>query len=151
MKKIFQLITVLVVISFTLIAYAEDKPAEKASDKPEEKVKTGIIASTSTSPGSISIDVDTSGSSPGDDINVISASISRVKKNECVVKLTNGGEKTYSVSYAVEGVNKRGMKTLSKSFSASVAPKATKENSVSGCNEDLNLSVNLKSAKASGK
>lgn len=122
--------------------------AEQAAEKKEDKIKTGVIASTGTTAQSASINVDTSGSSPGDEVSAISGSVSRVKRNECVARVLNNGTKTYAVSFAVEGINKRGLKTLSKSYSATIAPKGVAEKNVSGCNEDLDLYVNLKSAKA---
>lgn len=155
MKKFFKVFLLLAVIGFSSTAFAEDtaleeKPIEAKTEKPE-KVKTGIIASTITTGRPTAIDVETSGSSPGDEVSAVSGSISHSKKNTCIARILNNGKKTYSVTFSVEGINKRGLKTLSRNFSATVAPKGVAERSVDGCHEDLSLAVNLKSAKPLGK
>lgn len=132
---------------------APAKSSSDAASKKEEKkelVKTGVIASSSTIPDRGAVDVETSGSSPGDETSVVTGSISRTGRTECTAKIINNGEKSYSVSFAVEGTNKRGAKVLSRYFSATVKPKGTVEKVVTGCAEDLNMGVNLKSARASG-
>ena len=157
------LVSPLVSSSFSpSLCLAEDAPSSSgqaasdssaAASKKEEKkevVKTGVIASSSTVPDRGAVDVETSGSSPGDDTSVVTGSISRTGRTECTAKIINNGEKSYSVSFAVEGTNKRGAKVLSRYFSATVKPKGSVEKVVSSCPEDLNVGVNLKSARALG-
>ncbi len=122
---------------------------EKAPVEKEEKVQTGVVASSGSS-GKNNINVNST-DSPGDVESVVTASISRVKKSECKVVLVNNGKKGYSVSFNVEGINERGNKELSKSFSASIAAGEKVEKSVSNCKEGLNLAVNLRSARALNK
>lgn len=128
-------------------AAATEKPAEVVKE-PEEKVHTGTIASSGRFGTTGGVDVDSSGASPGDEVSVVSASIVRKSKNECVAKLNNNGKKTYSVSFTVIGEDRRGNKVISRTFSGSVAPKGTLERQVNSCREDLNLSVQLNSAKS---
>lgn len=154
MKKFLGIFLVLAMLGFSNAAFAEEEQEEveqKPVEQKVEKVKTGIVASTETTGKPSAINVETSGSSPGDEVSAVSGSISRGKKNECIARILNNGTKTYSVTFSVEGVNKRGLKTLSRNFSASVAPKGVVEKKFGGCNEDLSLYVNLKSAKPSGK
>ncbi len=155
MKKFFKVFLLLAVVGFFNNAFAEDqvedeKPVEQKLEKPE-KVKTGVVASSLTTGRPTGINVETSGSSPGDEVSAVSGSISHGKKNQCIARIINNGKKTYSVSFSVEGINKRGLKVLSRYFSATVAPKGVAERNVDGCQEDLSLSLNLKSAKALGK
>lgn len=149
MKKFFEACLALAIVGFSSAALAEDKPVE---EKPaEEKVITGVIASTATTGKPGAINVETSGSSPGDEVSAVSGSISHGRKNECIARILNNGTKTYSVTFTVEGINKRGLKTLSRNFSATVAPGGIAERSVDGCHDELSLTVNLKSARPLGK
>lgn len=113
----------------------------------EEVVKTGVIASSTKTGSFAAIDVETSGASPGDEASVISASIVRGRDNECVARVTNGGAKTYSVSFAVVGTTQSGSKPLNNTYSATLKPKAVVERTVNRCAADLNLAVVLKSAR----
>lgn len=145
------------VLGFATAALAEDAeppptadPAKAVPAKKEEKpevIKTGVIASSTKTGAFAAVDVETSGAAPGDEQSVIAASIIRKNRDECVARLINNGGKSYSVSFNVEGVNARGAKTLNKSYSATIAPKATIERQIGRCDEDLNLAVNLRSAK----
>ncbi len=116
--------------------------------EPEEKVRTGKIASTGRFGTTGGVDVDSAGASPGDEPSVVSASISRKSKTECTAKIINNGKKSYSVSFTVLGEDQRGSRVLNRSFSGSVASKGTLERQISGCRDDLNLSVQLNSAKS---
>ena len=119
-----------------------------ATPEVEENVKPGVIASSTKTGSFAAIDVQTSGSSPGDEANVISASIAQKGGNECVAIVTNNGAKTYSVSFQVVGTTASGSKPLNSSYSATLKPKQSVERLVSRCDKDLNLAVVLKSAKA---
>ncbi len=92
-------------------AIAEDPAPPPSADlskaKPEatpekvETIKTGVIASSTKTKAFAAIDVETSGSAPGDETSVIAGSVSHVKRDECVAKVINNGDKTYSVSFNV--------------------------------------------------
>ena len=121
---------------------------EATPKEPEEKVRTGKIASTGRFGTTGGVDVDSAGASPGDEPSVVSASISRKSKTECTAKIINNGQKSYSVSFTVLGEDHRGNRVLNRSFSGSVASKETLERQITGCRDDLNLSVQLNSAKS---
>ena len=124
-------------------------PAPEATPKePEEKVRTGAIASTGRFGTTGGVDVDSAGASPGDEPSVVAASISRKNRTECIAKIINNGKKSYSVSFTVLGEDHRGNRVINRSFSGSVASKGTLERQISGCRDDLNLSVTLNSAKS---
>ncbi len=124
-------------------------PAPSASATPEKKevVKTGVIASNTRTGAFAAIDVVTSGAAPGDEASVISASISRTKRGQCVARVINNGTKTYAVSFAIVGTNKQGAKALNHPYSATVKPKETIERLETRCDDELNLAVLLKSAR----
>ena len=113
--------------------------------KKEEKVKTGIIAN-SGSIGSGAVSVSTDGSSPGDEPNPISGSVSVAARGKCIASVTNASKtSTYAVRFAVEARNSSGASTLNKSFNATLAPKATVTKDFN-CRENDNMQVVLKSA-----
>jgi len=120
---------------------------EKKEEKPET-IKTGVIASSTKTGSFAAIDVETSGAAPGDEASVISASVLRPKRDVCIAKVMNNGTKPYSVNFAVEGVNQRGAKTLNTSYSATIPPKGSIERQIPRCDSDLNIGINLRSAKA---
>ena len=138
---------------------AEDKPAAqdkttaeapagkdgKEVKKKEEKVKTGIIANTGTIGQSGAVSVSTDGSSPGDEPNPISGSVSVAGRGKCIASVTNSGKASYSVRFAVEARNSSGASTLNKAFNATLAPKETVTKDFT-CREDDNMQVVLKSA-----
>lgn len=143
--------------AFSSVAISQEVPEEVPAvaatpaptpKEPEEKVRTGKIASTGRFGTTGGVDVDSAGASPGDEPSVVSASIVRKSKTECTAKIINNGQKSYSVSFTVVGEDHRGNKVLNRSFSGSVASKATLERQVTGCRDDLNLSVQLNSAKS---
>ncbi|MFN8391530.1 MAG: hypothetical protein U0136_14675 [Bdellovibrionota bacterium] len=122
--------------------------APQAEATPEKKIKPGVIASSTKTKDFAAIDVDTSGAAPGDEANPITASISHVKDDNCVAKVINNGEASYSVSFQVVGTDPRGSKPVNQTFSATIKPKGSVERTVSRCSGNLNLAVVLKSAKA---
>ncbi len=131
---------------------AQSESTESAEPKKEEEkepVRTGTIAGSGRFKETKGINVDSSGSSPGDEPSVISGAVSRKSQTECVAKIVNSGKKRYSVSFKVVGVDARGSKVLDKSFSGSVSPGSTLEKTVSSCKTGLNLSVDLRSARVS--
>ena len=111
-------------------------------------MKTGILASQVNAMRAGAVDVSTDGAAPGDEGGVIGASVSVVAKS-CVVRITNSGEKAYSVSYELIGKDLSGSQKLTRSFSSSIGPGKSVEQKTSGCSGDLNLFVNVKSAKPS--
>lgn len=130
-------------LCFPLQAQADDKP-----EGPKETVKTGVIATNTRTKDFAAIDVQTSGAAPGDDVSVISGSVLRPKRGQCVGKVINNGNKTYSVGFSVVGVNNEGRKEMERFFSATLKPKASAERLVTSCDDGLNVSVVLKSARA---
>jgi hypothetical protein len=161
-KRCYKALLVAGTISFssaialcTSPAFADDQPvptatnaAPAAQETPPEKVRTGVIASDTKTGQFAAIDVDTGGDSPGDEVNPITASITRGSDDECTAKVTNNGKNTYSISFAVAGTTRSGSKPLNSTYSATLKPKETVERRVSRCDKDLNLAVVLKSAKA---
>ncbi len=132
---------------------AEQKTDKKAEpSKVEEKVQTGTIASTGRFGGGVTgLDISTDGATPGDDQNVISASVSQIGRGECQATITNTSNvNSYSVSFKVVGRNERGSKLVDKSYSASLKPqqKVTRQ---MDCPAEANMEVVLQSARKTNK
>ena len=126
-------------------------PSKAVPDKKEEKpevIKTGVIASSTKTGSFAAIDVETAGASPGDEASVIAASVLRPKRDQCIAKVINNGSKPYSVNFSVEGVNARGAKVVNTSYSATIPAKGSIERQIARCDSDLNIGINLRSAKA---
>lgn len=124
------------------------KPVE--GQKPpevKEKVKLGVVAGTFKTGQAKSLDVESGGAVPGDDDSVVTGSVSHVDATTCVAKMSNAGKKTYNVSFVARGSLRNGAEDFSKSFSGKVAPGETLEKRISGCRAELNLSIELRSAK----
>jgi len=135
--------------SLALLAFSPSRAvAEDKKEEVKETVKTGVIATNTRTKDFAAVNVETSGAAPGDDVSVISGSVLREKRGQCVGKVINNGNKTYSVGFAVIGVNKDGRKEMERSFSATLKPKASAERLVTTCDDDLNVSIVLKSARA---
>ena len=126
----------------------ETPDGKNAKKEKEEKVVKGVIASNGRYSQFASVAVNTEGSSPGDEGGVISGSVNFVKEGLCRAVVMNNGEKSYSVYFAVIGTNARGTKVFSNTGSGIVAPKQKLEKDVTGCRKDLNLALELRSAKA---
>ena len=133
-------------------AIAQDAPKKDEPPKVEEKVQTGTIASTGRyGGGTTGLDINTDGATPGDEQNVISASVSQIGREECAATITNTSvTSSYSVSFKVVGRNERGVKLLDKSYSASLKPKQSVQRTMD-CPADANLEVVLQSAKKTSK
>ncbi len=128
-------------------------PTEKTDDtkkekEKEEKVVTGVIASQGRYGQFAHVAVETAGSSPGDEGGVLSGSVVWTKGDICKATITNNGEKSYSVSFAIVGVDGRGTKAFRKTGSGTVAPKGSITREVTGCKKDLNLALDVTSATA---
>lgn len=134
-------------IALSSVAAAQT-PATQSEAK--ENVQTGTIASTGTYGQATSVDVQTDGASPGDEANVIGASLERLSRSSCEVTLKNASEKnSYTATWEVVGLDESGRRQLFKSYTASISPKGSVTRSF-GCG-DYNLQVNLKSAKKTGR
>ncbi|HQH27288.1 MAG TPA: hypothetical protein PLP17_07825, partial [Oligoflexia bacterium] len=97
------------------------------------------------------LDISTDGATPGDDQNVISASVSQIGRGECQATITNTSNvNSYSVSFKVVGRNERGSKLVDKSYSASLKPqqKVTRQ---MDCPAEANMEVVLQSARKTNK
>jgi hypothetical protein len=111
---------------------AEEKSAEKEGEKaaPEEVIKTGTIAST----GNYGFGPQAIGSgagAPGDEPNVISASVSRASKDDCSVTFKNTSKDNgYSASFRVLEFDASGRKVNSKYMSASLGKGESKTQTV---------------------
>ena len=133
---------------FTILSLALPSTSRAEGEEPKETVKTGVIATNTRTKDFAAINVETSGAAPGDDVSVVSGSVLRPKREECIAKVINNGNKTYSVSFSLIGTNKSGRKALERSFSATLKPKESVERLVTSCDDELNVSVVLKSARA---
>ena len=129
-------------------AEKKEEGAEAKDAKPEEVVKTGVIASAGNyAHGDQTISSDSSGAAPGDVASVITASVNNVGRGECKVTINNTSEENgYSVSYRVTERNARGSKVGGKGFSASLSAKESKSNTFR-CRDDSVLQVELRSAR----
>ncbi len=145
MKKI--LLVLIIVFVSAPFAFAEEAAPAKAEADKDAILTPGVIASNNRAPGSTSVDVNSGGAVPGDEVSPIAASVKSVKRGKCQVSLTNNHEKNrYSVKYRVEGTNKKGSTVLKRSYSSTIDPKKTVTKDLS-CSDDLNMRVVLRSGK----
>jgi hypothetical protein len=121
--------------------------AKTESEKEKENVVTGIIASTVGPGQSGAVAVETTGSSPGDEQNTITGSVSNTGGRNCSVYVMNSSEKnSYRVRFAAIGENERGSRVMRKSFSATIEPKGQVTREFS-CKPDLTMKLELTSAQ----
>lgn len=136
---------------FALQTVSAQTPASetKKEEEVKESARSGIIASQGHVKDFAAIDVDTTGSAPGDSVNVISGSVKRDPKGNCIVTVTNNGQKDYSLSFSLLGIDpKTGRKSMDKFYSATLKSKESTERRVSSCSDKLNLAVKINSVKA---
>ena len=125
-----------------------DKSNQKTKEKLiEEKVITGVIASQGTFKPFAGVSVDTNGTAPGEEQGVITASIAPLKGDDCSVVFKNSGTKDYSIYFLVKGVDRKGAKRLNYSGTAVVKSKQELVRIINSCSRELNLAVELRSAK----
>ena len=124
----------------------EEEEGGKKKEK-KEKVVTGVIAAQGNYGQFASIKSQTAGSSPGDEGGVITGSVSWTPGDICKATINNNGEKTYSVYFVINGVSQTGSKVFSKTASGTVKPKTSMVREVFGCKKDVNLNLELRSAK----
>jgi hypothetical protein len=140
---------------FAGVAFAQTSPSTAAvtdlskpkvpKGMPEEKVMTGIIASTAGQGQSGAVQVETGGASPGDDTSAISGGVSNMG-GKCSATLRNASEKnSYRVSFDVIGIDKRGRRAMRKGYSGRIAPKGDLTKTFS-CKPDHTMQLKLKSA-----
>jgi hypothetical protein len=140
-------------------AYGQDNgtkaaPEVKKEEKKEVKeiIKTGQIAGEGIVNPTGTFNVDTDGSTPGDQASAIGASVSRMGKDKCDAVVSNmSKDNSYSVSFKVIGKNNlSGQKQSEKYFSATLRPQQKVTRAVS-CADNSNMYVELVSAKKLGK
>lgn len=138
------------------LAQAQATPGQAPVDdkslpvRKDGSIRPGVIASTGSYKGGAATDTVTSTPASGDAAAPVSASVKRIKRDECVVELVSSDQAaSYSVNFVVEGINERGKKVLQKSFAATVGPKNKVTRNLS-CREGLNLQVVLQSGKPLG-
>lgn len=127
----------------------DTKDSEKGDSDDEvkkdpDKLKTGIIASTgSYGSGKVNVESLETGLNT-EKTNPVIAGVSYVGRNKCRLTAENISKKSsYSVSIAVEGLNKAGKKAFSKYVSFSLKP-GQKDTEEFTCKENLDLQVVLK-------
>jgi hypothetical protein len=160
-RNVFPLIAIAIVVAFSLLVHqssaadpldpqqgASEQGASSGSDGNPPEVKTGVISSTGGYRGAVKIDQASTGEATGDTPNVITGSVASSGKNQCVARVTNSSpEFKYSVSFKVIGTNQRGMKVLSRNFSATLNPQETASRTVNNCGRDLNLALKVLSGR----
>ena len=131
--------------------YAQDN-ADRAFPFPhtlkpaDETVRFGIIAREVTRPGNAEVAVGTHGAAPGDWVSPIIGGIERVDESTCITMVRNRGRRPYSVGYSFVGVEKDGREAFNQTFSAELEPDEETKQRISGCDEELNLAIVLRSA-----
>ncbi len=134
-------------------ATAKDAKEEENRNRPVKDgvIRPGVIASSGRHKGAYATDATSSTEAGGDTPLAVTGSIRRLNRAECSVVLSNSSkEESFSVSYAVEGVDPRGNKVLRRTYSATLKPGATKTNTLK-CAPDLAMQVVLTSGKKVGK
>ncbi len=132
-KKILILVCILLVGVSNV--YSADKKSEKCKIKKDEKIPSGVIASSGRYSQQVAVQADTGGSAPGEDTSLITGNIQGVSDSKCKAVVTNRSDcKKFSVSYEVKG-GKIGqpLKNITSS-SATLAPNSSKEISFN-CNK----------------
>lgn len=123
----------------------QEKPAEEKDT--QATLKPGIIASIGTRPGNAASAVNSGSDAPGDEQLPVAASVKRIERDSCEVKITNNHEKnTYSLNYAVEGTDAKGAVLSKNTFTSTLKPKQSTTKNIT-CREGLNMQVTLRSGK----
>jgi hypothetical protein len=129
-------------------------PEVKKEEKKEVKeiIKTGQIAGEGIVNPTGTFNVDTDGSSPGDQASAIGASVSRMGRDKCEAVVTNmSKDNSYSVNFKVIGKNNlSGQKQSDKFFTATLKPQQKVTRAVT-CADNSNMYVELLSARKVGK
>lgn len=136
------------VASATPTPAEEEESTDGKKKEKKEKVVTGVIAAQGTYGQFANVKAETAGSSPGDEGGVIAGSVSWAPGDICKAVITNNGEKDYSVYFVVNGVSQTGSKVFSKTASGTVKSKSSMTREIFGCKREVNLSLDLRSAKA---
>lgn len=121
------LLIALITLTLSGSVFAENK--DKCKNAKQEKVSQGVVASVGRYGNGAAVQGDTSGSTPGDDVSVISGSIKNISEGKCAAVIMNASEcKTYTVSFAVKvsKIDQAKMSTITTS-SASLSPGSSKE------------------------
>lgn len=129
-------------------AQVDSRAGAQAEEEKVENVNTGLIAGSGSFATSGSLDVQTSGSAPGDEASVITGGVTFGKGGTCEVSISNSSEKNaYAVNYRVVGTPQIGAssKTL-KSLSARLSPGETVSRKVN-CAGYTAVGLDLRSSK----
>ncbi len=155
MKKKIAILSSFILLNFLLVSnsFSEEPThlnAKNSKHEPKEKVHKGVISSSGHYVSNTKVD-SYSTEMTGESKSVITGSVSHSGKNECVAKVFNSSPKNkYSVSFKVIGKDKRGVKALSRGFSAVIKPGSNVSRSIKNCKKSLNLSLSVVSAKSLG-
>lgn len=121
---------------------AEESEAKEESEVKEEFRKGVIASNISTTRQGVAVNAVSSTSAAGDDgLGPIGGSVSKIKRGRCSAVVVNKSPvNSYSVSYAVEGVDNSGRRVFRNTYTSrlSSGQSATKEFS---CNDGLSFQV----------